>query len=77
MPAVSDFNDDFNVHVTAEQQREGGTEYNYRREPPSGETEQDATPSKTQPEGPSQGAAQSGTDVPIGMGLFLIAQGFG
>jgi predicted dithiol-disulfide oxidoreductase (DUF899 family) len=60
----SDFNDDFNVHVTAEQQREGGTEYNYRREPPSRETEQDATPSKTQPEGPREGAAQTGTDVP-------------
>ena len=60
----SDFNDDFNVHITQEQQREGGTEYNYRREPPPNETEQDATPSKTQPEGPRQGAAQTGTDVP-------------
>ena len=28
----SDFNDDFNVHFTEEQQREGGIEYNYRRE---------------------------------------------
>src|SRR4029453_417216 len=27
----SDFNFDFNVHVTEEQQREGGVEYNYRR----------------------------------------------
>ncbi|HTV42841.1 MAG TPA: thioredoxin family protein [Candidatus Sulfotelmatobacter sp.] len=31
----SDFNMDFNVQFTAEQQREGGVEYNYRREPPS------------------------------------------
>ena len=27
-----DFNDDFAVHVTQEQQRKGGAEYNYRRE---------------------------------------------
>jgi predicted dithiol-disulfide oxidoreductase (DUF899 family) len=27
-----DFNDDFNVRVTEQQQREGGAEYNYRRE---------------------------------------------
>jgi predicted dithiol-disulfide oxidoreductase (DUF899 family) len=27
-----DFNPDFNVHVTEEQQRKGGTEYNYVRE---------------------------------------------
>jgi predicted dithiol-disulfide oxidoreductase (DUF899 family) len=29
----SDFNFDFNVGITKEQQREGGVEYNYRREP--------------------------------------------
>jgi predicted dithiol-disulfide oxidoreductase (DUF899 family) len=29
---TSDFNDDFNVRFTEEQQREGGIEYNYRRE---------------------------------------------
>jgi predicted dithiol-disulfide oxidoreductase (DUF899 family) len=29
----SDFNSDFNVHFTEQQQREGGIEYNYRREP--------------------------------------------
>jgi predicted dithiol-disulfide oxidoreductase (DUF899 family) len=29
---ASDFNDDFNVRITEEQQREGGVEYNYRRE---------------------------------------------
>ncbi|MFL5304512.1 MAG: DUF899 domain-containing protein [Polyangia bacterium] len=28
----TDFNDDFNVRVTEEQQRKGGAEYNYRRE---------------------------------------------
>jgi predicted dithiol-disulfide oxidoreductase (DUF899 family) len=30
---TSDFNIDFNVRFTEEQQRAGGTEYNYRREP--------------------------------------------
>ena len=30
----SDFNSDFHVRVTEEQQREGGIEYNYRREAP-------------------------------------------
>ncbi len=29
----SDFNSDYSVHFTEEQQREGGIEYNYRREP--------------------------------------------
>jgi predicted dithiol-disulfide oxidoreductase (DUF899 family) len=29
----SDFNDDFCVRITEKQQREGGAEYNYRREP--------------------------------------------
>src|SRR5438132_2535718 len=29
----SDFNHDFNASFTEEQQREGGIEYNYRREP--------------------------------------------
>ena len=32
----SDFNYDFNVLFTEEQQREGGIEYNYRREPRDG-----------------------------------------
>lgn len=33
----SDFNFDFNVGITEEQQRKGGTEYNYEREPETGE----------------------------------------
>jgi predicted dithiol-disulfide oxidoreductase (DUF899 family) len=46
----SDFNSDFDVAITEEQQREGGTEYNYRREPAwSGG-------------GPDQHARMSGTD---------------
>jgi predicted dithiol-disulfide oxidoreductase (DUF899 family) len=34
----SDFNFDFNVGITEEQQRRGGTEYNYRREPEGGDS---------------------------------------
>src|SRR5688500_16508763 len=33
----TDFNSDFNVSFSEEQQREGGIEYNYRREPPLAE----------------------------------------
>jgi predicted dithiol-disulfide oxidoreductase (DUF899 family) len=33
----SDFNLDFKVHITEEQQRTGDIEYNYRREAPTGE----------------------------------------
>lgn len=33
----SDFNSDFSVWFSAEQQRQGGIEYNYRREPPAPE----------------------------------------
>lgn len=34
LPGAADFNADFNVWFTETQQREGGIEYNYRREPP-------------------------------------------
>ena len=53
--AGSDFNSDFEVAITEEQQREGGAEYNFRREP--------GLRSAKMPEGPDEGAAQSGTDV--------------
>ena len=49
----SDFNADFDVSVTEQQQREGGSEYNYRREAPL------TTPLG---EGPRAGAAMAGTD---------------
>jgi predicted dithiol-disulfide oxidoreductase (DUF899 family) len=55
----SDFNMDFNVRVTEEQQREGGVEYNYRKEGPW-------TPPASNPAGATDGstlfAAMSGTD---------------
>jgi predicted dithiol-disulfide oxidoreductase (DUF899 family) len=66
----SDFNDDFAVRITEEQQREGGVEYNYRRE------------GKWQPpEGHHQMAAMSGTDAATymrerpGLSAFVLEDG--
>ena len=69
----SDFNSDFCVGFTEEQQREGGIEYNYRREPPF------------QPGGDGgdvgRMAAATGTDVPTyirerpGMSAFALQDG--
>jgi predicted dithiol-disulfide oxidoreductase (DUF899 family) len=53
-----DFNFDFNVSITEQQQREGGIEYNYRREVPAAEI-----PSRATPDGATRAAAMSGTDV--------------
>jgi predicted dithiol-disulfide oxidoreductase (DUF899 family) len=53
-----DFNSDFNVWFTEEQQRQGGIEYNYRREPASPEI-----PSRSTPDGPTTFAVMSGTDT--------------
>ena len=72
----SDFNADFDVHVTEEQQRAGGIPYNYRR---PGEAPKKSTGAT--PDGPSKGAAQTGTDVPTyarerpGMSAFAIEDG--
>jgi predicted dithiol-disulfide oxidoreductase (DUF899 family) len=52
----SDFNLDFNVRLTEEQQREGGAEYNYRREAPW-------KPSAGGGGTAAEHAAMSGTDV--------------
>jgi len=67
-----DFNADFNVSITEEQQRAGSVEYNYRR--------QAALQSPT-PEGPTKHAAMTGTDVPTyarerpGMSSFVLEDG--
>ena len=74
----SDFNADFDVYITEQQQREGGGEYNYQREepPPSPPGEAPATP-----EGPAKGAAMTGTDVAAyvrerpGMSAFALEDG--
>jgi predicted dithiol-disulfide oxidoreductase (DUF899 family) len=52
-----DFNFDFNVSITEEQQRDGGTEYNYRRAGPAPVT-------ASVPPVVSQFAASCGTDAP-------------
>jgi predicted dithiol-disulfide oxidoreductase (DUF899 family) len=69
----NDFNADFNVRITEEQQREGGVEYNYRRE--SAWQLRDA-------DGPvAEFAAMTGTDVPTyirerpGMSAFVLDDG--
>jgi len=70
----SDFNLDFNVQITEQQQRDGGAEYNYRREEPA------RTP--TWGEGPvAQIAATAGTDAATflrerpGMSAFALEDG--
>jgi predicted dithiol-disulfide oxidoreductase (DUF899 family) len=69
----SDFNFDFHVSFTEEQERNGDSEYNYRRE--SGAN--DATPGP----GTSQGAAIAGVDVDAysreapGMSAFVLEDG--
>ena len=58
----SDFNLDYNVHFTAQQQREGGIEYNYRRE--SQWTTLSRTVDPDAPKGPAETmASMAGTDL--------------
>jgi predicted dithiol-disulfide oxidoreductase (DUF899 family) len=71
-----DFNFDFEVSITEEQQRRGGTQYNYRREPAPPPREADATS-----EGAAKGAAMTGTDLAgytrerPGMSAFALEDG--
>jgi predicted dithiol-disulfide oxidoreductase (DUF899 family) len=61
----SDFNFDFGIGFTEEQQLKGGIEYNYRREAPSrsrGGEEPDIS-SRSTPDGDTTFAAMSGTDA--------------
>ncbi len=72
----SDFNFDFNVSVTEEQQREGGVEYNYRR----GGHALNAKP-EAAAKGPVAFASMAGTDVAAyvrerpGMSAFALEDG--
>jgi predicted dithiol-disulfide oxidoreductase (DUF899 family) len=76
-----DFNFDFNVSFTEEQQREGGVEYNYRREPAW--TVRGIGDSLTKRgEGPvAEHAAMTGTDVAAytrerpGLSVFVLEDG--
>jgi predicted dithiol-disulfide oxidoreductase (DUF899 family) len=78
----SDFNFDFGVSFTEEQQARG-IEYNYCREPGVEKKPEPAPsiPSRTMPEGDTEGAALTGTDVDTyarerpGMSAFLLENG--
>ena len=71
----SDFNPDFSVGFTPDQQREG-IEYNYRREPPLAEI-----PSRRTPDGTETFAGMTGTDELTytrerpGLSAFALADG--
>jgi predicted dithiol-disulfide oxidoreductase (DUF899 family) len=81
----SDFNFDFGVGFTGEQQREEGIEYNYRREAPlrlhSAEAPVAEIPSRSTPDGATLFAAMSGTDKATytrerpGMSAFVLEDG--
>jgi predicted dithiol-disulfide oxidoreductase (DUF899 family) len=81
----SDFNFDFSVGFTAEQQRAGAIEYNYRREAASpsrgGERPVSEIPSRATPDGSTLFAAMTGTDVATytrerpGMSAFALEDG--
>jgi predicted dithiol-disulfide oxidoreductase (DUF899 family) len=76
----SDFNFDFNVWFTEEQQREGGIEYNYRREPAWQQVSALAREAGGE-EPPAANAAMTGTDVATytrerpGMSAFVLEDG--
>jgi len=75
---ASDFNFDFNVSVTDEQQRQGSVEYNYRPSAAARPTEGDAPNTRS---GAVKGADMTGTDVPTyarerpGMSAFALEDG--
>jgi predicted dithiol-disulfide oxidoreductase (DUF899 family) len=72
----SDFNFDFSASFTEEQQRDGGIEYNYRREQPLANIA-----SRSTPDGVATFAAMSGTDAATyvrerpGMSAFVREDG--
>jgi len=79
----SDFNFDFNVSVTEEQQRAGTVDYNYQRAaaPQLRGGEGTKIRPRATPDGAAKGAAMSGTDVPTyarerpGMSAFVLEGG--
>jgi predicted dithiol-disulfide oxidoreductase (DUF899 family) len=76
LPGAADFNADFNVWFSETQQREGGIEYNYRREPPM------PMPIREGGTGPAAlQAVSTGTDLATytrdrpGMSAFVLEDG--
>ena len=78
--AGSDFNFDFTVSVTEEQQQKGSVDYNYQRSQPRG-SDGPKTRIRATPDGATKGAAQTGTDIPTyarerpGMSAFVLDDG--
>jgi predicted dithiol-disulfide oxidoreductase (DUF899 family) len=76
-----DFNFDFNVSFTEEQQREGGIEYNYRREAAWQLRDREGIASRMPGTPVADNAAMSGTDVATytrerpGMSAFVLEDG--
>jgi predicted dithiol-disulfide oxidoreductase (DUF899 family) len=76
-----DFNADFNASFTEEQQREGGIEYNYRREPPASQIPFKMGKEAGDESPPVQNAIMIGTDVSTylrqrpGMSAFVLVDG--
>jgi predicted dithiol-disulfide oxidoreductase (DUF899 family) len=80
--AAGDFNADFNVSFTEEQQRKGGIEYNYRREPAMTAARGIGDAMTKRGEGPvAEHAAMTGTDVATytrerpGLSAFALEDG--
>jgi predicted dithiol-disulfide oxidoreductase (DUF899 family) len=78
---ASDFNADFSVAFTEAQQREGGIDYNYRREP-AWQTRTDEGMASRMADSPvAQNAAMTGTDAATytrerpGMSAFALEDG--
>jgi predicted dithiol-disulfide oxidoreductase (DUF899 family) len=77
----NDFNFDFNVSFTEEQQREGGIEYNYRREPAWQLRSDEGMASRMEGNPVADNAAVTGTDVATytrerpGMSAFALEGG--
>jgi predicted dithiol-disulfide oxidoreductase (DUF899 family) len=77
----SDFNADFSVSFTEEQQREGGIEYNYRREPAWQVRSDEGMASRMSGTPVADNAAMAGTDVASyirerpGMSAFALEDG--
>ena len=77
----SDFNADFGVSFTEQQQRDGGIEYNYRREPPWEVRTDGGMANRMQGTPVADNAAMTGTDVATyirerpGMSAFVLDDG--
>src|SRR5262245_48743277 len=76
-----DFNADFSVSFTEKQQREGGIEYNYRREPAWQSRTDEGMATRMEGDPVSDNAAMTGTDVATytrerpGMSAFVLDDG--